>query len=164
MSEIPDRLVKTVTLRAPRERVWRAISDSRQFGAWFGCDLPGPFTAGAHIVGTIAPTQVDPEVATMQEPHRGKPFEITIERVEPMTRLSFRWHPFAIEPGHDYASEPTTLVELVLADADGGAATELTITESGFAGIPLARRAAAFTANAGGWAHQCRLVQRYVER
>jgi uncharacterized protein (DUF885 family) len=40
--------------------------------------------------------------------------------------------------------------------------THLTISESGFEQIPLARRAAAFAANEGGWAHQSALLQKYL--
>jgi hypothetical protein len=55
-----------------------------------------------------------------------------------------------------------TLIEFVLEDS--GAGTKLTITESGFDRIPLARRAEARKANEGGWEHQTRLIQKYVER
>ena len=157
-----DRIVKSIVLNAPRERVWRALSESGEFGAWFGMRFDGPFVAGKPITGRIAPTQVDPEVAKLQAPHVGKAFEFMVERIEPMDRLSLRWHPYAIDPAVDYSKEPTTLVEFVLEDA--GAGTKLTVTESGFDRIPLARRAEAFKANAGGWEHQCRLIQRYVER
>jgi uncharacterized protein YndB with AHSA1/START domain len=104
---------------------------------------------------------VDPEVAKLQVPHAGKPFHITVDRIEPMRLFSFRWHPYAIEPGTDYASEPTTLVVFELSEVDGGN-TLLRITESGFERIPLARRAQAFTANDGGWTHQTKLIEKYL--
>jgi len=155
-----DRIEKHVTLRAPRERVWRALTDSKQFGTWFGAELDGPFVAGQRVTGRIAPTQVDPETAKHQEPYRGLPFEWSIETLEPMRLFSFRWHPFAIERGVDYSHEPTTLVTFELGDAAGG--TTLTITESGFDRIPLERRAKAFAANEGGWAKQTELIARYL--
>lgn len=160
MSESTDRIVKHVVLRAPRERVWQAISDAKEFGAWFGVAFDGAFVAGARMVGRIVPTTVDPEVAKSQEPYAGATFECTIDRVEPTRLFSFRWHPFAVEKGVDYAHEPTTLVEFVLEEVADG--TRLTITESGFDGIPLARRAKAFAANEGGWAAQMKLVEKYV--
>lgn len=162
MSQIPDRIRKETTLRAPLERVWRAISDARSFGAWFGVDFDGPFVAGGVVRGRIAPTQVDPEVAKLQEPYAGFPFELTVERIEPMTTFSFRWHPFAVDPKVDYSHEPTTLVVFELREVANG--THLTITESGFDGIPLERRANAFTANDGGWAHQAILLEKYLAR
>lgn len=155
-----DQIEKLTTLRAPRERVWNALSDARQFGAWFGVELDGPFVAGQRITGRVVPTQVDPAIAVMQEDFRGLPVEWLVERIEPMTVFAFRWHPFAIERGVDYSAEPMTLVMFELSDAPGG--TRLRITESGFDKIPLARRAKAFAANDGGWAAQAELIAKYL--
>lgn len=155
-----DRIVKTVLLRAPRERVWRAISDSKRFGAWFGMAFDGPFAAGARITGKIVPTQADAEIAKSQAPYAGTPVEFTIDRIEPMDLFSFRWHPYAIDKDKDYSQEPTTLIVFELADEAGG--TRLTITESGFDKIPLARRAEAFASNEGGWEAQTMLIQKYL--
>ncbi len=112
------------------------------------------------MVGRIVPTQVDEEVAKLQKPYEGRAFEITVDRVEPERLFSFRWHPFAVDPAVDYSSEPTTLVVFELQEVEDG--TLLTITESGFDGIPLARRAQAFTANEGGWTHQAKLIEKYL--
>lgn len=155
-----DRIEKTVLLRAPRDRVWRALSDSKQFGSWFGVAFDGPFVAGERVTGRIVPTKVDPEVAKAQEPYSGMAFELTVDRIEPMRLFSFRWHPFAIEPGVDYSREPTTLVVFELAEVPGG--TKLDLTESGFEGIPLERRANAFTSNEQGWAAQMTLIEKYL--
>jgi uncharacterized protein YndB with AHSA1/START domain len=157
-----DRIEKKIVLRAPRERVWRAISDAKQFGSWFGVAFDGPFAQGSRLTGKIVPTTVDAEVAKMQEPYAGKAFEWTVESIEPMQRMSFRWHPYAVEEGVDYSKEPTTLIEFVLTDAAGGIL--LTITESGFDQIPLARRAKAFKANEGGWEIQTRLIEKYLAK
>ena len=155
-----DRIEKTILLDAPRERVWRAISDAAQFGMWFGVAFDGPFVEGARVTGKMVPTKVDAEVAKMQEPFRGHPFEFFVERIEPSRRFAFRWRPFAIEPGVDYSAEPMTLVEFLLEEAEGGVL--LKISESGFDGIPLARRAKAFAANEGGWTKQALLVAKYL--
>ncbi|HVS76724.1 MAG TPA: SRPBCC family protein [Steroidobacteraceae bacterium] len=162
MELIPDRIEKRIVLHAPRERVWRAISEAKQFGSWFGVELDGEFAPGARLTGRIAPTKVDPEVARLQQPYAGLPFEFHIERIEPMSLFSFRWHPSAVDRGADYSAEPMTLVEFRLEDADRG--TLLTITESGFSRIPLARRAQAFTSNEGGWEHQSRLIRKYLDQ
>jgi uncharacterized protein YndB with AHSA1/START domain len=159
---VSDRIEKKVLLRAPQSRVWQAISDSQQFGIWFGVEFDGPFVAGQRLVGRIKPTQVDPEVAKMQEPYAGKAFDWFVERIEPMRLFSARWHPFAVEPGVDYSKEPTTLVAFELEEVAGG--TRLTITESGFDRIPLERRAQAFASNEGGWEKQAQLIAKYVER
>jgi uncharacterized protein YndB with AHSA1/START domain len=155
-----DRIEKKVLLRAPRERVWRAVSDAREFGGWFGVAFDGAFVAGKRLTGKIVPTSADAEIAKMQEPHKGKTFTWLVEHVEPMRRISFRWHPFAVDPQVDYAKEPMTLIVFALEDAPGG--TLLTITESGFDRIPLERRAQAFTANEGGWTMQLRLIEKYL--
>ncbi len=155
-----NRIKKTIVLTAPRERVWRAISDASEFGTWFGVEFAGPFLAGDRLAGRIVPTKVDPEVAKLQEPHTGKPFQILVETIEPMNRFAFRWHPFAIDPNQDYSQEPTTLVTFELADAEGG--TRLTITESGFDQLPSERRSQAFQANDGGWTHQAKLIKKYL--
>ena len=136
-----DRIEKQVVLKAPLERVWRAISESDQFGRWFGMAVEGPFIAGQWVAAKIVPTEVDAEVAKHQEPYRGMAFELFIERIEPMRRFAFRWHPNAVEPGKDYRAEPTTLVSFELKEHGDGVL--LTITESGFDQIPLERRAKA---------------------
>ncbi|MGB8683338.1 MAG: SRPBCC family protein [Candidatus Binatus sp.] len=160
MATSTDRIVKSVLLRASRERVWRAISDSKEFGSWFGVQFDGPFVAGASIVGKLMPTTVDAEVAKTQEPYKGFRFEFAVDRVEPMRLFSFRWHPFAVDSGVDYSKEPSTLVAFQLEDAAGG--TMLTVIESGFDQIPLERRAKAFAANEGGWTAQMKLIEKYL--
>ena len=162
MTTSTDCIEKKVLLHAPHDRVWRALTDSREFGAWFGMKLDGPFAPGKTMRGSIVPTTVDAEVAKLQKPHEGKSVGLTIERVEPQHLFSFRWHPFAIEAGVDYSSEPTTLVSFELRDIGGS--VELTVTESGFDAIPLARRANAFAANDGGWQMQMTLIEKYLAR
>lgn len=157
-----DRIEKRVVLSAPLERVWRAISDARAFGAWFGVQFDGPFAPHTRLTGRIAPTQVDPEVAKLQEPYAGIACEFHIERIEPMSRLSFRWHPGAVDPKIDYSREPMTLVEFRLEHTPQG--TLLTITESGFDAIPLERRAKAFAGNEAGWTHQLVLIEKYLRQ
>ncbi len=150
---------KQIVLKATRERIWQAITDSGRFGTWFGVEFDGPFVEGAWIVGRIAPTRMDPDVAKLQEPYAGKKWTAFIERIEPMTRFTFRWHPYAVDPQQDYTKEPTTLVSFELREADGGIL--LVITETGFDQIPATRRAQAIEANDGGWAHQTKLIEKY---
>jgi uncharacterized protein YndB with AHSA1/START domain len=144
-----DRIEKKIVLRAPRGRVWRAIANAEEFGTWFLVKLDGTFTEGAAIRGKI--THPGYEHLTM---------ELRIERIEPESYFAYRWHPHAIDPAIDYSSEPTTLVEFRLEEADGG--TLLTIVESGFDRIPAARRAEAFRRNDGGWTQQTQNIERYV--
>jgi uncharacterized protein YndB with AHSA1/START domain len=155
-----DRIEKTIMLRAPRSRVWRALTDAPEFGHWFGVKFEGPFKLGTLTRGTIAATTVDAEVAKAQQPYVGMPFEMTIERLDAERVFAFRWHPYAVDPAVDYSSEPTTLVTFALDDAGNG--TRLTVTESGFDRIPLARRAQAFTANEEGWRMMISIIEKYV--
>lgn len=157
-----DRIEKSIVLNAPRERVWRAISDATQFGTWFGIAVDGPFAAGTKLNARVVPTEVDPEIAKEQAPYVGLTFDFWVERVEPMDRIVFRWHPHAMEPGLDYTNEPTTVIVFELQDVPGG--VRLTITESGFDQLPPERRAKAFDANSGGWDMQTQLVQKFLAR
>jgi uncharacterized protein YndB with AHSA1/START domain len=157
-----DRIEKKILLRAPLARVWQAISDSAQFGSWFGMKLDGPFEAGRTMRATIAPTTVDPEIAAMQKPLAGLAFDIVVDRIEPQRLFSFRWHPHAIDPTLDVSAEPPTLVAFELEETAGGVL--LTVTESGFDAIPLARRAKAFAANDQGWYLQTTMIEKYLAR
>jgi uncharacterized protein YndB with AHSA1/START domain len=155
-----DRIEKQVVLHAPIERVWRAISDSQEFGRWFGVRFDGPFVEGAPISAVIAPTTVDGEVAKRQEPYTGVKSTWQVVAIEPRRRFAYRWHPFKGDPDVDYDHEPTTLVEFTLSETRDGVL--LTITESGFDAIPEARRFTSFEANAEGWAIQTELVRKYL--
>jgi uncharacterized protein YndB with AHSA1/START domain len=144
-----DRIEKRVLLRAPRARVWRALVDASQFGAWFGVTLQAPFAEGSTVRGRI--THPGYEHLTL---------EVQVVKIEPERYFAYRWHPYAVDPKADYSDEPTTLVEFRLDDA--GTGTALTITESGFDRIPLARRAEAFRMNDTGWSEQVRNLERHV--
>ena len=145
-----DRIERQILLRAPRSRVWRALTDSAEFGTWFGVKVEGTFAPGAHVRGAITHPGYEHVV-----------FDITIERMEPERLFSWRWHPHPVEPGVDYSAEPTTLVEFRLEEAEGG--TLLTIVESGFDRVPAHRRERAFRMNEGGWAAQAENLRRHVE-
>jgi uncharacterized protein YndB with AHSA1/START domain len=160
MTSETDKIEKRMVLRASRSRVWRAISDSQEFGAWFGVKFDGPFVPGEAIRGRMVGTSVDPEVAKKQAKHSDLFFDITIEDMEAENRFSFRWHPYAVEKGVDYSHEPTTLIVFELHDDAEG--TVLIVTESGFDSIPLERRALAFSANSHGWELCLQLVEKYL--
>jgi uncharacterized protein YndB with AHSA1/START domain/uncharacterized damage-inducible protein DinB len=144
-----DRIEKVVNLDVPRARVWRALTDIGQFNAWFGSALTGVFTPGAEVSGKL--TFRGFEHVTMT---------LWIETMEPERFFSFRWHPYAIEPGVDYSAEPTTLVSFTLEDAAGG--TRLTIVESGFDAIPASRRVTAFDMNSAGWDGQAKNLRKFL--
>jgi uncharacterized protein YndB with AHSA1/START domain len=160
-----DRIEKSIELNAPRSRVWRALTVPSEFGHWFGARFEVPaFEPGVAAKAHFAPTKVDPEVARMQEEHMKMLGDVTwnmlVEKIEPEQLFSFRWHPYAIDPKVDYSKETATLVEFTLEEKNGR--TLLTVVESGFDKLPAERRAKAFEMNAQGWAHQMKMVEKYV--
>ena len=144
-----DRIEKKILLPAPRSRVWRALTNAEEFGAWFRVKLEGGFAVGKRIQGKI--THPGYEHLTM---------EVTVERMDDESLFSFRWHPYAIDPKIDYSTESTTLVEFRLQEVADG--TMLIVVESGFDQIPAERRAEAFRMNSQGWAAQVENVRRHV--
>jgi uncharacterized protein YndB with AHSA1/START domain len=144
-----DRIERTMFLPAPRARIWKLLSDYREFGKWFGIEFDGPFVTGARLQGRVT--------------HPGYEHlrvEITIERVVPERVLSWRWHPNAVDVTRDYSAEPTTLVSFSLEDLTSG--TQLTVVESGFDNIPVDRREAARSENVKGWNMQVDSLRQYV--
>jgi uncharacterized protein YndB with AHSA1/START domain len=144
-----DRIEKEIVVKAPRAKVWRALTDAAEFGKWFGAQMKDAFAPGARAQGRI--THPGYEHLTL---------DMTVERMEPERLFAWRWHPYAVDPGKDYSGEPTTLVECELSDVPGG--TRLRIVESGFDRVPLARRAEAYRMNSEGWAEQVRNLARYL--
>ena len=144
-----DRIEKQIQIDAPRSRVWRALTDSKEFGEWFQIRFAQPFVAGTKATGHMTYPK-----------YEGLPVEFAIERIEPEHFFSYRWHPYAVDTKVDYSREPMTLVEFTLEERAGG--TLLRVTESGFEGIPIERRAEALKMNDGGWAKQLENVAGYV--
>ncbi len=144
-----DRIEKSVVLKAPRARVWQALTNAEAFEEWFGVEIAGPFVPGGRVAGGIT-----------HPGYEHVPFEIEVERREPERLFAWRWHPNAVEPGVDYSAEPTTLVSFELTEVAEG--TRLTLVESGFDGIPLSRRATAYRGNDEGWTHQMVAIERYL--
>ncbi|MFM0205202.1 SRPBCC family protein [Paraburkholderia fungorum] len=152
MNSSTDRIEKQILLKAPRSRVWRALSNAEEFGTWFRVDFSGKqFVAGQSIQGNI--TYPGYEYLVM---------DVLVERIEPEHHLSFRWHPAAVDTSVDYSSEPTTLVVFELSEVDSN--TLLRVVESGFDRIPAARRDEAFRMNSGGWQEQLGNIEKHVAK
>ncbi len=144
-----DRIEKRIQLSASVSRVWRALTDYKEFGEWFGVDLESPFVRGQATQGRI--THPGYEHLVM---------EVVVETIDPERSFSFRWQPTAVNPDVDYSADPTTLVQFDLeATAEG---TRLTITESGFDALPEVRRQEAFLRNEGGWTQQLKNIENHV--
>jgi uncharacterized protein YndB with AHSA1/START domain len=146
-----DRIEKSIEIKAPVSRVWKALTDYREFGTWFRVQLDGPFVAGEKCGGQI--THPGFEHVRMQ---------VAVEKIEPERLFSFKWLPYAIEPGVDYSSEEPTLVEFTLQPTQTG--TLLRVVESGFDKVPAHRRDEAFRMNSSGWAAQMENIARHVRQ
>ena len=144
-----DRIEKQIELVAPVSRVWRALTDYREFGEWFRVKLEGPFVAGKAAGGLI--TWPGYEHLRM---------EVVVQKIEPERFFSYTWHPYSIDPKVDYSQETPTLVEFTLEKSAKG--TLLKVTESGFDKIPSARRAEAFRMNENGWTQQVKNIESHV--
>ncbi|MBV8732381.1 MAG: SRPBCC family protein [Acidobacteriia bacterium] len=144
-----DRIEKRIELKAPVSRVWRALTDYRQFGEWFLVKLDGPFVAGQVARGQVT-----------YPGYEHLKWEAVVQKIEPERLFSFTWHPYAVDPGVDYSNEPPTLVEFQLEPIPVG--TLLLLTESGFDKIPADRRPEAFLRNDGGWTQQMKNIEKYV--
>ena len=144
-----DRIEKRIELKAPVSRVWRALTDYREFGEWFKVKLDGPFVAGEISRGNIT----HPGYEHLQ-------WEVVVRSIEPERLFSFTWHPYALDPKVDYSKETPTLVEFLLEPTEKG--TLLTVKESGFDKVPSLRRAEAFRMNDGGWAQQMKNIESHV--
>jgi uncharacterized protein YndB with AHSA1/START domain len=151
MSSDTDRIERSILIDAPRERVWRALSNAEEFGTWFGANLKGQaFAAGQRARGNITYPGYEHIF-----------FDVLVERVEPQQVLAFRWHPYAVDPAVDYSQEEPTLVTFTLEDApDNG--TVLKVVESGFDKVPPHRRLEAFRMNSGGWDAQMENIKRHA--
>ena len=144
-----DRIEKTIELNAPVPRVWKALTDYREFGAWFRVRLDGPFVPGQVSRGNIT-----------YPGYEHLRWEAVIQRMEPERLFSFTWHPYAIEPQRDYSGEPSTLVEFTLEKTATG--TLLRVVESGFDKLPAERRDEAFRMNERGWGIQLENIAAHV--
>ena len=146
-----DRIERSVVINAPRDRVWRALSNAEEFGTWFGANLKGQsFAAGQRTRGQIT-----------FKGYEHVWFDIVVERIQPQDLLSYRWHPYAMDPAVDYDEEQPTLVTFTLKDAPGNG-TLLTVIESGFDNVPPHRRLEAFRMNSRGWEQQLTCIVRHV--
>ena len=151
MTTNTDRIEKQILLKAPIERVWLALTDTAEFGSWFCVGLSGKFVPGQSISGPV-----------LHPGYEGATWTATVERMDPYRQFAWRWHPYAIDSNKDYSHEPSTLVLFELSEVPGG--TLLKVTESGFDGIPLERRASAYRGNSEGWSIQMGNIERHVSK
>ena len=146
-----DRIEKRIELKAPVSRVWRALTDHREFGEWFRVKIDGPFAEGKASTGHIT-----------YPGYEHLKWEAVVQKMEPERLFSYTWHPAAVDSRKDYSKEPSTLVEFRLEKTAIG--TLLVVTESGFDKIPSERRLEAFRMNEGGWTEQMKNIESHVAK
>jgi uncharacterized protein YndB with AHSA1/START domain len=148
-----DRIEKRIELKAPVSRVWRALTDHREFGEWFRVKLDGPFVPGQVSRGQMT-----------YPGYEHVKWEAMVKKMEPERLFSFTWpHPKSHDKADyspDYSKEPSTLVEFRLEKTASG--TLLVLTESGFDKLPEDRRMKAFRGNDDGWTKQMKNIEDYV--
>jgi uncharacterized protein YndB with AHSA1/START domain len=144
-----DKIEKRIELKAPLARVWRALTDHREFGKWFGVKLDAPFVPGQESIGRIT-----------HPGYEHVEWHAVVQKMEPERLFSFSWHPYGIDSKVDYSKETPTLVEFNLEQIPGG--TLLVVTESGFDRVPANRRDEAFRMNEGGWTQQMKNIEKHV--
>jgi len=152
MSEVltmTDRIEKSIELNAPVSRVWRALTDHKEFGTWFRAEFEGPFIAGQVMRARVTKPGYEHLI-----------WEATVQKIEPGRLFSFTWHPYAVDASKDYSGEPPTLVEFILQPTATG--TLLRVVESGFDKLPAHRHDEAFRMNEGGWAIQLTNIAEYL--
>ena len=144
-----DRIEKTIELNATVSRVWRALTDYKEFGTWFRAKLEGPFVAGKVTRGRVTYPGYEHLI-----------WEATVQKIEPERLFSFAWHPYAIDQTQDYSGEPPTLIEFTLEKTQTG--TLLRVVESGFDKVPEKRRLEAFRMNERGWGQQMHNIAQHI--
>lgn len=147
MSE--NRIERHIDLKSPPSRVWKALTDHKEFGQWFGCVFEGPFVVGKVVPGTLN----FPGFEHIQ-------WAVDVKKMDPEKLFAFTWHPYPADKTLDYTKEPQTLVEFVLHAV--GTGTRLQVIESGFEKIPANRRLEVFRVNSEGWVEQLENVAKYV--
>ena len=144
-----NTIEKRIELNAPVSRVWRALTDYREFGEWVRIKLDGPFVPGEISTGHIT-----------YPGYEHLKWEAAVQKMEPERLFSFTWHPYAVDPDVDYSNETVTLVEFRLEPKDQG--TILHLTESGFDALPKDRRFEAFRMNEDGWTEQMTNIESHL--
>jgi uncharacterized protein YndB with AHSA1/START domain len=145
-----SRIDRSIEIQAPPERVWRALTNRAELSEWFQVTIEGEIAPGSEIwMTSILPT------------HQGQRFRVLVTEMRPPRRLAWRWHPGEIDPNVDYSSEPMTTVTFTLEPSGRG--TRLSVAETGFDEISMARRAKVHADNTQGWTEVLVWLRKYVE-
>lgn len=145
-----DTIEKEVLIRAPRERVYAALTDPVQLAQWFPDRVEGEVRPGSRPIFDFGEYGRHSTYVVATNPH---------------SYVAYRWIPGAIHVPQgfigDVLSEPNTLCEFHLDETAEG--TRVRLVESGFASLPEAFYAKAIEENTGGWTVMVHRLQTFVE-
>ena len=145
-----DRIDRTIEVNLPPDQVWRALTTANDLSTWFKVSVEGDIVAGAEIWMT-----------SLNSGHEGTRFLVRIKEMTAPRRFVWEWHPGAVDPAIDYSREPWTTVTFTLEPSGRG--TRLSVSETGFNDISLARRAKAYADNSQGWTEVLVWIQKYAD-
>ena len=143
------RIDRTIEIKAPPERVWRALTNAKELSTWFQVTVEGDIAPGNEVWMT---SECQGNVGR---------FRVRIVEMTPPTRFVWQWHPGAVDPNIDYSKEPRTTVTFTLEPSGSG--TRVSLAETGFNEISLARRAKVFGDNNQGWTEVLVWLSNYAE-
>ena len=145
-----NRIDRTIEVNAPPDQVWRVLTTAKDLSTWFKVSVEGDIVAGAEIWMT-----------SLNSGHEGTRFLVRIKEMTAPRRFVWEWHPGAVDPAIDYSREPWTTVTFTLEPSGRG--TRLSVSETGFNDISLARRAKAYADNSQGWTEVLVWIQKYAD-
>jgi uncharacterized protein YndB with AHSA1/START domain len=129
-----DKIQREITIKAPKERVYAAITDPSQIISWFPDSVEGNLIEG--------------EKPFLHFGEHDKA-QIYVVAVQPYNYFAYRWVPGGNQFDGDILNAPTTLVEFQITERKG--VSTVTLTESGFEELPPEIAKASFEQNSGGW-------------
>jgi uncharacterized protein YndB with AHSA1/START domain len=135
---------RSLLIRAPRQLVWRTITEPAQLEQWYapGC----PWEIAALQAGAIVKfynTDTDIQLAT-------------IEVIEPPHQLTLRWQ---LDPAHP----GITLLNSFLLEEENGD-TRLTVSQAGYESLPDGMREEQFRQDAEAYTAIAESLKRFLER
>ena len=140
-------VTRAVTIAAPVEKVWAAITEPRHIARWFGQRaVLDELAVGARGVFSF---------------DGYGDFPVRIDELEPLRAIAYRWsndNARALDP-RDVDPEHSTVFRFTLEPIAEG--TWLTLVESGFG--TLADPVASLEGNRGGWTSELDELVAYVE-
>lgn len=145
-----NRIDRTIDVNAPPDRVWRALTTAADLATWFHVRIEGEIAPGSEVWMT-----------STSPGYEGQRFLVRVTEMTPPRRFAWQWHPGAVDPAIDYSKEPWTTVTFTLEPSGGG--TRLSVSETGFNEISVARRAKVFADNSGGWTEVIVWIQQHAD-